>query len=96
MFDTLNCKAALFAIEVFYDEHPNYLRLPIMVSGTIVDQSGRTLSGQTTEAFYTSVSHSDLLWYVSSRAASHAASHAASRAAVVADRVWSCVMRCVN
>src|SRR4051812_49222286 len=49
--DTLNCKAALFAIEEVFKEgkHP---RCPIWVSGTIVDLSGRTLSGQTTEAFW--------------------------------------------
>ena len=60
IFDTLNAKAALFAIETFFDEHPER-RLPIMVSGTITDLSGRTLTGQTVEAFYTSVSHAPLL-----------------------------------
>ena len=55
IFDTLNAKAALFAIEKFFDEHG--LRLPIMISGTITDASGRTLSGQTTEAFLNSVRH---------------------------------------
>ena len=59
VFDTLNAKAALFAIMEFFDE--NGVELPIMVSGTITDASGRTLSGQTTEAFYNSVSHADLL-----------------------------------
>eukprot|EP01083_Nonionella_stella_P028094 77360_1 len=54
IFDTLNAKAALFAIEEVFKKRD---RVPIMISGTIVDQSGRTLSGQTTEAFYTSVRH---------------------------------------
>ncbi len=54
-FDTLNAKAALFAIEEVYVERQQ--RLPIMVSGTITDASGRTLSGQTAEAFYHSVHH---------------------------------------
>ena len=49
IFDTLNCKAALFAIESLYDELG--YRLPIMISATITDASGRTLSGQTTEGF---------------------------------------------
>ena len=55
IFDTLNCKAALFAIQ----EHAQKTgsALPVMISGTIVDQSGRTLSGQTVEAFWISVSH---------------------------------------
>ncbi len=55
IFDTLNAKAALFAIDEVF-EHIGY-RLPIMVSGTITDLSGRTLSGQTPEAFYNSVNH---------------------------------------
>lgn len=55
IFDTLNAKAALFAIQRFFDDHR--LRLPIMISGTITDASGRTLSGQTLEAFYISVAH---------------------------------------
>ncbi|MEA3245030.1 MAG: methionine synthase, partial [Gemmatimonadota bacterium] len=55
IFDTLNAKAALFAVERLFDETGE--RLPVMISGTITDQSGRTLSGQTTEAFYNSVSH---------------------------------------
>ncbi|WP_234567248.1 methionine synthase [Rhodohalobacter sp. 614A] len=59
VFDTLNCKAAIYAVH-------NYCRnidreIPIMISGTIVDQSGRTLSGQTTEAFWISVSHANPL-----------------------------------
>ena len=59
VFDTLNCKAALFAIEEAFEESGK--RLPIMVSGTITDESGRTLSGQTVEAFLNSVSHVDIL-----------------------------------
>jgi len=59
VFDTLNAKAALFAIEEVNDERN--LNIPIMVSGTITDASGRTLSGQTAEAFLISVSHIDLL-----------------------------------
>jgi 5-methyltetrahydrofolate--homocysteine methyltransferase len=59
VFDTLNAKAALFAIDEVYEERQ--LQLPIMVSGTITDQSGRTLTGQTTEAFLISVSHMPLL-----------------------------------
>jgi 5-methyltetrahydrofolate--homocysteine methyltransferase len=55
VFDTLNAKAALFAIDAYFDEHG--VRLPIIVSGTITDASGRTLSGQTTEAFWNSVRH---------------------------------------
>lgn len=55
IFDTLNAKAAIFAAESFFDEHGQ--RLPVMISGTITDQSGRTLSGQTTEAFWNSVRH---------------------------------------
>ncbi len=55
IFDTLNAKAALYAIQELLEE--KNLDLPIMISGTIVDQSGRTLSGQTTQAFYISVSH---------------------------------------
>ena len=59
VFDTLNAKACLFAIDEIYEEKG--VKLPIMVSGTITDASGRTLSGQTAEAFLTSVSHMDLL-----------------------------------
>jgi len=61
IFDTLNAKAALFAIDLFFKNHPEKEYLPVMVSGTITDASGRTLSGQTTEAFLTSVSHMPLL-----------------------------------
>eukprot|EP00741_Cyanophora_paradoxa_P006633 tig00001029_g6417.t1 len=57
IFDTLNCKAALYAIDEFFDE-AGTAPLPIFISGTITDLSGRTLSGQTTEAFWTSISHS--------------------------------------
>ena len=59
IFDTLNAKAALFGIQELFDELGK--SLPIMVSGTITDASGRTLSGQTTEAFLISVSHVPLL-----------------------------------
>ncbi|AXE35284.1 methionine synthase [Chromobacterium phragmitis] len=59
IFDTLNAKAAVFAIHKYFDERPDTPRLPIMVSGTITDQSGRTLTGQTTEAFYNSLSHAN-------------------------------------
>ena len=55
IFDTLNAKAALFAIERYFEQHK--VRVPIMISGTITDASGRTLSGQTTEAFCNSVLH---------------------------------------
>ncbi len=55
IFDTLNAKAALFAIERYFEQHK--VRVPIMISGTITDASGRTLSGQTTEAFYNSLIH---------------------------------------
>jgi len=55
VFDTLNAKAALFAIDAYFEAHG--LRLPIIVSGTITDASGRTLSGQTPEAFWDSVRH---------------------------------------
>ncbi|GAA4446762.1 methionine synthase [Ravibacter arvi] len=74
IFDTLNAKAALYAIDLFFDDARNGKvtalpswrwngrdALPIMVSGTITDASGRTLSGQNTEAFLTSVSHLPLL-----------------------------------
>lgn len=59
IIDTLNVKAALFGIQELFDEIGR--ELPIMVSGTITDASGRTLSGQTTEAFLVSVSHVPLL-----------------------------------
>ncbi len=59
IFDSLNAKAALFAIEEVQNELKT--NIPIMVSGTITDASGRTLSGQTTEAFLISMQHGDLL-----------------------------------
>ena len=59
IFDTLNAKAALFAIEEVKEERN--LDIPVMVSGTITDASGRTLSGQTVEAFLISIAHIDLL-----------------------------------
>jgi 5-methyltetrahydrofolate--homocysteine methyltransferase len=55
IFDTLNAKAAIFATKKYFREHN--IELPVMISGTITDASGRTLSGQTLEAFYTSVMH---------------------------------------
>jgi 5-methyltetrahydrofolate--homocysteine methyltransferase len=58
-FDTLNLKAAIFAIEKYFADH--HLRLPVMLSVTITDASGRTLSGQTVEAFWNSVSHAPAL-----------------------------------
>jgi 5-methyltetrahydrofolate--homocysteine methyltransferase len=61
VFDTLNAKAALFAYDSFFDARPQIEKLPLMVSGTITDQSGRTLSGQTAEAFYHSVRHAQPL-----------------------------------
>ncbi len=59
IFDTLNAKAAIFGILSLFDERNT--KLPIMVSGTITDASGRTLSGQTTEAFYNSIRHAQPL-----------------------------------
>ncbi|MFI5164184.1 MAG: methionine synthase [Bacteroidia bacterium] len=59
IFDTLNAKAALFAIQNIFEEKK--IELPVMVSGTITDASGRTLSGQTVEAFLNSISHMNLL-----------------------------------
>ncbi len=55
IFDTLNAKAALFAIEQYFDAQN--VRVPVMISGTITDASGRTLSGQTVEAFWNAVAH---------------------------------------
>jgi 5-methyltetrahydrofolate--homocysteine methyltransferase len=57
IFDTLNAKAAIFAVQGVFDELG--FELPIMISGTITDASGRTLSGQTTEAFWNSVRHAN-------------------------------------
>lgn len=59
IFDTLNAKAALYAIQLLFNERN--IKLPVMVSGTITDASGRTLSGQTVDAFLYSVMHVDLL-----------------------------------
>ncbi len=59
IFDTLNAKAALFAIDQVFEDRNE--KIPIMISGTITDQSGRTLTGQTTEAFLISLSHMPLL-----------------------------------
>lgn len=58
-FDTLNMKACLFAIDRYFDDRG--VRLPVMISATITDKSGRTLSGQTIEAFWYSVSHFDMV-----------------------------------
>jgi 5-methyltetrahydrofolate--homocysteine methyltransferase len=60
IFDTLNAKAAIYAIKKFYRD-TGLPELPLMISGTITDASGRTLSGQTLEAFYTSVEHANPL-----------------------------------
>jgi 5-methyltetrahydrofolate--homocysteine methyltransferase len=59
IFDTLNAKAAIFAVQSLFDEIG--VRLPLIISGTIVDASGRTLSGQTVEAFWHSIRHADPL-----------------------------------
>ena len=58
VFDTLNCKAALYAIDECFEKKG--VRVPVMVSGTITDASGRTLSGQTVDAFWISIAHADL------------------------------------
>ncbi|MDP1763004.1 MAG: homocysteine S-methyltransferase family protein [Sediminibacterium sp.] len=60
IFDTLNAKGAIYAAKKYFRDH-NIAELPIMISGTITDASGRTLSGQTLEAFYTSVMHANPL-----------------------------------
>ena len=57
VFDTLNAKAAVFAVQKFFDDRG--LRLPVMISGTITDAAGRTLSGQTVEAFWNSLRHAE-------------------------------------
>ncbi|MFD2367502.1 methionine synthase [Pseudoduganella sp. GCM10020061] len=57
IFDTLNCKAALFAIDLYFEQNPSIPRLPLMISGTVTDASGRILSGQTVPAFWNSVRH---------------------------------------
>ncbi|MEJ2316338.1 MAG: methionine synthase [Gammaproteobacteria bacterium] len=59
IFDTLNAKAAIFACQQVFEQ--DGVELPIMISGTITDESGRTLSGQTTEAFYNSLRHANAL-----------------------------------
>jgi 5-methyltetrahydrofolate--homocysteine methyltransferase len=59
VFDTLNCKAAIFAVETVLDE--KNINIPLMVSGTITDASGRLLSGQTVEAFWHSIRHANLI-----------------------------------
>lgn len=59
IFDTLNAKAAIFALETLFDEHGR--RWPVIISGTITDASGRTLTGQTTEAFWNSIRHAQPL-----------------------------------
>ncbi|MFD2722052.1 methionine synthase [Hymenobacter monticola] len=59
IFDTLNAKAALYAVQKFFDDGGRVV--PVMISGTITDASGRTLSGQTVEAFWNSISHLPLL-----------------------------------
>ena len=59
VFDTLNCKAAIFAVKEVFKQIGH--ELPLMISGTITDASGRTLTGQTAEAFWNSVRHGDLL-----------------------------------
>lgn len=61
VFDTLNAKAAIFAVKTEFEALG--VELPIMLSGTITDASGRTLSGQTTEAFYNSLRHADALTF---------------------------------
>ena len=61
IFDTLNAKAAVFAVETVFEELG--YKLPVMISGTITDASGRTLSGQTTEAFYNSLRHAEPLTF---------------------------------
>ena len=60
IFDTLNAKAAIFAAKSFFGKNPG-TEIPIMISGTITDASGRTLSGQTLEAFYISIMHAEPL-----------------------------------
>ena len=60
IFDTANAKAALYAVQLLFDEE--YDEVPLFISGTIVDRSGRTLSGQTGEAFVITVSHANPMW----------------------------------
>lgn len=61
IFDTLNAKAAIYAIQKYFKDHPTVKQLPVSISGTITDASGRTLSGQTLTAFYISVMHANPL-----------------------------------
>ena len=61
IFDTLNAKAAIYAVKKYFRDNPLREALPVMLSGTITDASGRTLSGQTLEAFYISVAHAEPL-----------------------------------
>ncbi|XP_003381089.1 methionine synthase [Trichinella spiralis] len=60
IFDTANAKAAIFAIQTLFEERQT--RIPVFLSGTVVDKSGRTLSGQSIEAFLISVQHADPFW----------------------------------
>ncbi len=60
VFDTANAKAALYAVQTLFEAE--FQAIPVIISGTIVDKSGRTLSGQTGEAFVTSVAHAQPLW----------------------------------
>ena len=84
-FDTLNCKAALFAIEQLFDEGAR--RVPVMASVTIMQTgSGRTLSGQTVEAFWNSISHAPLLSVGINCALGAEADEAVRRGAVAASR----------
>ncbi|MBI3777011.1 MAG: methionine synthase [Gammaproteobacteria bacterium] len=59
IFDTLNAKAAVYAVKTFFEQ--SGVELPVMISGTITDTSGRTLTGQTVEAFYNSLRHADAI-----------------------------------
>lgn len=61
IFDTLNAKAALHAYTEYFEEHQEREKLPLIISGTLVDKSGRTLSGQNVESFYISVMHAEPL-----------------------------------
>ena len=60
VFDTANCKAALYAVQTLFEDE--YDEVPLIISGTIVDKSGRTLSGQTGEAFVVSIQHAKPMW----------------------------------
>ena len=61
VFDTLNCKAALYGVKELFEEEAYSEHVPLMLSGTIIGKSGRTLSGQTVEAFVTSMAHGEFL-----------------------------------